>query len=409
MAKGDVGTNHSLLDIPAVAGSALLSDPHPNRYPSIPLMKLSTFLKERGYRTTYCTGKPRGEGAHDLILITTLFTFHWRDYVASANEFKRLYPGARILIGGAYASLFPEQVEKYTGIRPVIGNIPEVDECRPDLSLVIKHSTVNESHIFTTKGCPRGCEFCGSARMENNPYVIRSWKEHIHPGATFCTIHDNNILAHGDDHFADVMEHLASSKMKHMFDNGFDCRFFDRHHARLITKTRFKEIRFAFDTMDEDGFLQNAISLCKEEGIRPTKIKVFILYNFKDDLEEALYRASEVHKLGARPWAMRYTPLVWGNDTRKYIGERWTRPELALFNKYINRFGVMRSMSFEEFSISKKRPLEGSHRSNRSAQTRLIDLASGRDCQEDPDSIFNDPSLINRIIDGAEDPPTKRG
>lgn len=383
----------------AVEGSrsVLLSDPHPGRYFSIPLAKLSTYMKSRGYRTAYHGGPPKRMGSYDYIFISTLFTFHWRDYVAAVNEYKKLYPEAKILIGGAYASLFPDQVARHTGVRPIVGNIPAIDECKPDLDLIREHSTPEEAHIFTTKGCPRGCEFCGSAIMEDKPYIIKSWESHIPPKVRFCTIHDNNILAHGDDHFTNVISHLSENKIKHMFDNGFDCRLFESHHARILSKAPFREIRFAFDTMEEDGHLQNAIKLCVENGIKAHKIKVFVLYNFKDNLQDAVYRAKEVSLLGATPWAMRYTPLIWGNDSSRYIGEGWNNSELIMFNRYVNKYGFIRKMYFEEFKSKyynkvKKKP-------SVIRASGVINLNNEAMGAPDPESIFNDPKLINRIID----------
>jgi hypothetical protein len=401
---GGEETDNEVQVIPTVAQgskSALLSDPHPGRYLSVPLTKFSTFMKERGYCTQYHGGSPRRSGHFDYIFVTTLFTFHWRDYVAAVNDYKKYHPKATILVGGAYASLFPDQMERHTGIHPIVGNIPVVDECRPDPVILKLHALRSEAHIFTTKGCPRGCEFCGASIMEGKPYVIKSWRDHIPAGIPFCMIHDNNILAHGDEHFSAVMAHLAEKKIRHIFDNGFDCRLFERHHAHMIAKTSFKEVRFAFDTMEEDGHLQNAIRLCVEEGIAPHKIKVFVLYNFKDELNDALYRAMEVSKLGATPWAMRYTPLIWGNDSRKYVGDGWERLELTLFNRYVNKYGFIRRMSFEDFKV-KICNKTSNHRRSPSQAPVVININPDLDNDFDPESIFNDPQLVDRIIDNND-------
>lgn len=379
-------------------GNALLVDPHPGKYLSIPLMKLSTYLKARGYRTYYHGGITPPSLEYDLILVTTLFSFHWRDYIEAVNNIRRHHPLSKILIGGAYASFFPDQIQNHTGITPVQGNIPEVDECAPDQDLIREHAPEQDVHIFTTKGCPRGCTFCGSARMEDKPHVISSWRDHIPVDASYCVIHDNNILAHGDDHFSAVMKHFERTRLRYLFDNGFDCRLFEKHHARMVAATKCKQVRFAFDTMEEDGYAQNAIRMCIDEGIKPRGITVFILYNFNDDLDDAMYRAREIHKLGARPWAMQFTPLKWGNDTSRYLSRKWNREEARLFRLYVNKFGMMQKYTYEGFkeahAIWKKNRQSHSQKSEKSPKRYALIGAN-----IDPESLFNNEELISRLFD----------
>ena len=105
------------------------------------------------------------------------------------------------------------------------------------------------SHIITSRGCTRNCKFCGTKILEPELRIIKNWRNHFLSGGDYAVIHDNNILALDDDHFQDVIDHLRRRKLRFLFDNGFDCRLFEKTHAKLLKTARITEVRFSFDSM----------------------------------------------------------------------------------------------------------------------------------------------------------------
>lgn len=384
--------------------SALLVEPgYPSKVPPLSLLKISTIMKGLGYRVDYAKGKWTGGGPYDEIMVTTLFTHHWADCVDDILFYQESAPKANISVGGAYATLMPEHLHKYTGIWPQTGVNREIDEAPPDYSLLPSGAFCGTSHVFTSRGCPRNCPFCGTRRLEPEMRVIENWKRHFLPGCKNAFVHDNNVLAHGDQHFEDVLSFFRQERMHFMFDNGFDCRLFERRHAEALSHSMTKEIRFSFDGGHEDGHVQTAIGHCLKAGVPASKIKVFVLYNFKDDLADALYRVTEVHRLGAKPWAMRYTPLTWLNPDRKFVSKSWGISDLQDFNHYVNRFGIMKRMPYQEWVEKRQR------RRRASAEVRPRDrvkevirdgLRRAKSCS-DEESLFLDEGLLESLIRGA--------
>jgi hypothetical protein len=149
-------------------------------------------------------------------------------------------------------------------------------------------------------------------------------------------IHDNNITAAGFDHFRDVTLYLKATKKEITFDNGFDCRSFTKEHSRLLAGLNLRSLRFAFDNKSADGHVQRAVELCLKNGIPASAIMVYVLFNYKDDLADAIYRATEVAKLGVRPYAMQYIPLDAMDRYSHYYGE-WDQALCEDFSFYINK------------------------------------------------------------------------
>ncbi len=369
-----------------------------HRYRSIPLLKLSTFLKEQGSAISYAVGKDEAAPRCERILLTTLFTFDWLESVEAIRYYQRRFPDAHFSVGGVYASLMPEHVAKHTGIRPVVGIVREVDECPPDYLLFPLSAYGSTSHVFTTRGCPWRCQFCGTKAIEPEMRIIENWRGHFLPGGKRAVIHDNNILAHGDDHFSDVIEHMKAARIRFFFDNGLDCRLFESHHARELRRSSISSIRFAFDEMDRDGYVQDAIGQCVRNAIPPSKITVFVLYNFRDEIEDALYRLDEVLKMGARPYAMRYTPLKWLNPSRTHVGEHWTLEDVRAFGEFVNS-GIMRRMTYEEWLQKRKKMAigrEGGGTRRMNTMRRLLEFNLASD---DEESVLGSPDFIERYLD----------
>ena len=135
------------------------------------------FLKH--YREKYLQGKyPK----FDIICITTLFTFYWKQTINTINNAKGfLKPKGRIMVGGISASLLKEKMEEETGITPHFGLLNKagildsdsdvnIDELPLDYSILeeidYKYPANNAYLAYMTRGCPNRCSFCAVPKLE---------------------------------------------------------------------------------------------------------------------------------------------------------------------------------------------------------------------------------------------------
>ena len=258
----------------------------------------------------------------------------------------------------------PDHANKETGIVPHVGLLEDSEPFSPDLEPFAEWPGSDSSYVFTTRGCPNSCKFCGSKMICKEFHIVENWKDHIDPQRPKIILHDENITAAPFEHYKEVMEYLASTKKEILFNNGFDCRLFTEQHADLLAKAKHKSVRFAFDTMAQDGYVQEAVRMCLKRKIPKDSILVYVLHNFNDTIEDAMYRANEIHALGVRVYPMRYKPLDWLSPKIRYISPKWSERDVIDFYNYWKSFVAPKKFSFEEWK-STGRNYEHSNRRKR--------------------------------------------
>lgn len=120
----------------------------------------------------------------DIVAVTTLFTFYWKQTVETINTAKLFCSKeGKILVGGIAATILPDQIFKDTGVKPHIGLLDQpgiYDEGNPDIidELPLDYSILHEIDYqypasnayfgYMTRGCPRNCAFCAVKILEPN-------------------------------------------------------------------------------------------------------------------------------------------------------------------------------------------------------------------------------------------------
>lgn len=168
----------------------------------------------KSYRDRY---KQKVFHKFDVVGITTLFTFYWKQTIETINFAKYFCKeDGRILVGGIASTILPEQIFKETGIHPHEGLLDEagvldegntdiIDELPLDYSILDEIDYVypaNDAYFgYMTRGCPRNCSFCAVSRLEPKYKNYISMKHQIkyieeHFGAQKdLLLMDNNVFA----------------------------------------------------------------------------------------------------------------------------------------------------------------------------------------------------------------------
>ena len=153
----------------------------------------------------------------DIIAITTLFTFYWKQTIDTINLAKDFCKtNGKIYVGGIAATILPEYIYQETGIIPFVGlldrpgmldkgNLDIIDTLPLDYSILneieYKYPAHNAYYGYMTRGCPRNCPFCAVKTLEpiyKNYLGIKHQIEYIENNfgpQKDLLLMDNNVFA----------------------------------------------------------------------------------------------------------------------------------------------------------------------------------------------------------------------
>lgn len=310
----------------------MVKPPYYSAYPPLGLLKLSTLLNQKGYKPTgperYHAGPNRPASfTPDEIYVTSLFTYAWRPVHASISYYKRLYPNARIFLGGLYASLLPEHA-KSSGAEVHQGLIEEAEDVMPDYFLV---PDWDGSIIFSSRGCIRKCPFCAVPSLEKE-FIPKATIEHlIHPAHTRVILWDNNFLA--SPYWYSILSEISHRNLWIDFNQGLDSRLLNEEKAEMIASMKTRLIRTAYDVYSSKKQVEKGVRLLVSKGVSARKILIYLLFNTENDTpEDLLARILDVMDWGAVSYPMRYQPvkLPYALEKDSYVSPNWSEEELEM-------------------------------------------------------------------------------
>lgn len=347
-------TESDLITIIGNTKKALLIEPqYVRKYLPLGLAKIATAIKSNGGEVNF--SRYYIPGKYDAIFVTSLFTYDSKKVHKSIPLMTHiLNKSTPVYVGGIYASLMPEHIKKHMNVQIFTGCSPYLDQCTPDYTIdyQLKDPWDKFSYCFTTRGCPNKCAYCAVWRIEKEHYIIDGWEKSVDVTRPYLMISDNNLSSFPETHLQSVTNFVYNSKKTVLFNNGFDCKYITPDIAKELGRLKYMPgggMRVAFDRIEEDGELQNAVKLLLKHGIGKSKILSFVLFNFDDTPQEANYRATECVKLGIRPYPQQYTPLNQTSRKNVYIGKHWTKNLVTAFRFFWLMAGYYTKMSFMDY------------------------------------------------------------
>lgn len=163
----------------------------------------------------------------DIVAVTTLFTFYWKQTIDTINMAKYFVRRGRLLVGGIAATLVPQYIEKETGIIPHKGLLDKpgiLDKGNTDIidTLPMDYSILEEIEYrypahdayfgYMTRGCIRNCPFCAVKTLEPTYKSFISIKKQLREtDKRFGTkrdllLMDNNVFA--SQHFSEIINEI---------------------------------------------------------------------------------------------------------------------------------------------------------------------------------------------------------
>lgn len=232
--------------------------------------------------------------------------------------------GYVVKVGGPAVKLMPD----YLASVATLGD---------DMEVLAKH---NSRATFTSRGCIRRCKFCAVPKIEGDLVELDNWDAK----PIVC---DNNLLACSQRHFNSVVDRLKSLRGID-FNQGLDARLLADYHIERLKELDCKVLRFAWDDARTENVILPAIDRVLQAGYARSKVRCYVLFNFEDSPDDALYRCNTLKQLGILPNVQRFQPL---NTLKKnsHVAPLWNKALLADFTRYWSKQIWLRAIPFEEY------------------------------------------------------------
>jgi len=338
---------------------------HSNFLP-IGLLKLASYYRNRKYQIQLVRGNIKKEEITfkpDKIFITSLFTY-WSEYVRNCTQhYSRLFPKAKIIVGGIYASLMPDHCKEFTGCdRVFVGLHKGAEKCFPAYDLVSNPHPLGYQILHTSRGCFRKCSFCGVWKVEPEIVFKKTIKKEI--CSNKLIFYDNNLLT--NPNIEQILTEIANSKFNGRCilcesQSGFDGRLLNLKLAKLLKKARFIYPRIAWDGVySKYSDIKRQVDILKKAGYKSKDIYVFVLYNWKISFEDMEKKRLKCWDWGVQIADCRYRPLDqtydYYNPRKKqtckdyYIDPGWSDNRVKQFRRNIRRHNICIRHGFKFYS-----------------------------------------------------------
>jgi hypothetical protein len=296
------------------------------RYPSLGLLKLASYYKFLGDTTELVRGCQPVSQMPDKVYVTSLFTYAWGPVHQAVDYYKKMFPKAKVVVGGIYATLMPDHVV-FSGADDIHrGLYEEAEDLLPDYSLV---PGWRQSIVFSHRGCVNRCPYCAVPIMEPSVGQIqaKSIRNLVAPGHKKIILWDNNLL--GTTNWRDLIAELKEIGLPVDFNQGLDARRVTEEVAQELKGLRIDPVRMAYDVPAERKALERAIPVLERVGFKLRNMIVYVLYNFQDSPEEFLERLCGLMEWGVVAYPMRFEPLD-SLKKNQHIAEKWTAEQLEM-------------------------------------------------------------------------------
>lgn len=270
-------------------------------------------------------------------------------------------------VGGPAATAMPE-VLRAVGVEPHLG---------VDMRFELQPGDDYRA-VFTSRGCPRKCEFCLVPKLEGSKIV--EYEDFPIPAGENPWVCDNNILSTTWEHQRLVVERLKSVRNLDC-NSGFDDRIFSHNPQKywdLYSQLHLEAWRFAYDKPDQKEHIKTCVDFLHSKGVNYRNIIVFCLVGgVGQTFDESLEKLQYLIDIGASPYPQRYRPL--NSLTREYNPPDWNKGDLDMLFQWAGVPFVWRSCTWNEFM----RTWREKHGNNRQAATGLFGEGPARAVDSD--------------------------
>jgi len=314
-----------------------------------------------GYTEEVFRQELKAKESPDAILVTSMMTYWYKGVESVIKFLKELYPNVPVLLGGIYATLYPEHADKIEGLSAVIQGygeesavrwlddyfniqepyIPVDPESDPEIPWDL-YPELSALIVLTARGCPYRCTFCATHELnpkfyQRNPNsVIREIEKNIERfGIRDIVFYDDALFINKRKHIEVILDHIIQENLDVRIHtpNGLFARMIDERLAEKMVASGFRTIRLSFETSNEGrrkdmsnkvsnaSFIQ-AVKNLERAGFPSEDIGVYTMMGLPDQTRSEVESSIEfVHRSGTQIRLASFSPIPGTVDFQRAVDQ----------------------------------------------------------------------------------------
>ncbi|HMA62777.1 MAG TPA: radical SAM protein [bacterium] len=296
----------------------------------------------------------------DAILMTSQMTYWYPGVEKTVGILRQFFPEKPIILGGIYATLYPEQawktiqpdylitgtgekqalklLDNLFGFKRNYSGIPDFDD-RGYLPWDL-YEELDSAGIMTSRGCPYSCSFCATKQLHPR-FSMRSPEdvvdEIIHTYDQFnvknFAFYDDALFSNKENHIKPILREIIKKGLGIKFHtpNGLFARQIDDELAQLMKKAGFKTVRLSLESSVEKWQkassnkvsrreFKNAVNRLKKAGYKSRDIEVYLIMGLPGQKpKEVKESLSFVYEKGAISRLASFTPIPGTVDWKRAV------------------------------------------------------------------------------------------
>ena len=291
----------------------------------------------------------RKEGPFDFVLIQTMMTYWYQGVQEVIEDIRRVWPKAKIVLGGNYVTLCSSHAEKLETDFLVTGRelepLWEYLDIKPhpnQPALWDVYKKLNTAVLKLTDGCPFNCTYCSVPKVYGK-FKARPLEQSLAElemlakrGVENIAFYDDALLFETEKVLLPFLEEVLKRNIKVNFHspNGLNARFISRQIAELMVRAGFKSFYLGFESGSVEwqratgskvfsDELERAVELLTSAGAKPADITAYqILGHPHIGIQQLEASMHFVNKLGIRGTLADFSPIPGtpdGEYCRKWV------------------------------------------------------------------------------------------
>lgn len=285
------------------------------------------------------------ESPPSLVLVTCLMTYWYPGAFTAIKIVKDAFPSVPVVLGGIYATLFPEHAGQFSGADFVAegaceneifaiaerfaGAFPDPVPDYSDISSwpLVELSDTCFAPVLGSLGCPYRCAYCASGflqpsfRPKSADSIMGEIDFRVKGGVSDFAFYDDALLVDADKRIGPVFDEIIGRgrNIRIHLPNAVHARFITAELAEKMFRAGVRTLRLGLETTSSREGLDSKVTLAefrrsaenlRKAGFDKNMLGAYLLCGLPDhDDKEAEESIAVVKDCGVTPVLAHYSPM----------------------------------------------------------------------------------------------------